>query len=146
MELRNTVEYMISTDYKDRFVAEYYQLKIRYEKLKDMCDKWDEGELSFTPTCERKIYNSQLKAMRDYMEVLEKRAIIENVSLILEDDNEYKKIVDKCVEECKAKRLNWVNWNYFKDMLKGNGLAIDFRSSQGRRIVSYAKEKWRTLW
>lgn len=34
MELNNTVELMNSSDYKDRFKAEYYQTKIRYEKLK----------------------------------------------------------------------------------------------------------------
>ena len=34
MELNNTVELMNSSDYRDRFKAEYYQTKIRYEKLK----------------------------------------------------------------------------------------------------------------
>lgn len=30
MELKDTVEMMLSADYKERFKAEYYQLKIRY--------------------------------------------------------------------------------------------------------------------
>lgn len=30
MELRNTIEDMLSSDYKKRFKAEYNQLKIRY--------------------------------------------------------------------------------------------------------------------
>ena len=34
MELKDTVGMMSSSDYRDRFKAEYYQLKIRYEKLK----------------------------------------------------------------------------------------------------------------
>lgn len=34
MELKETVELMNSKDYKGRFVAEYHQVKIRYEKLK----------------------------------------------------------------------------------------------------------------
>lgn len=33
--LADTVDLMNSEDYRDRFVAEYIQLKIRYEKLKD---------------------------------------------------------------------------------------------------------------
>lgn len=31
MDLRNTAEMMLSSDYKERFRAEYYQTKIRYE-------------------------------------------------------------------------------------------------------------------
>lgn len=34
MELKDTIEMMTSEDYKERFKAEYYQTKIRYEKLK----------------------------------------------------------------------------------------------------------------
>lgn len=39
MELKNTVELMNSEDYKERFKAEYYQTKIRYEKLKAFNNK-----------------------------------------------------------------------------------------------------------
>ena len=53
MNLKDTIEMMRSEDYKQRFKAEYYQLKIRTEKLKAMLDKWDAGELSFKPTCPR---------------------------------------------------------------------------------------------
>ena len=34
MELKETIELMCSENYKERFVAEYHQVKIRYEKLK----------------------------------------------------------------------------------------------------------------
>lgn len=81
MELKETVELMESTDYKDRFKAEYYQVKIRYEKLKAMLEKWDKGELNFTPTCPRSTYDMQTKAMADYIAVLEARAVMENVNL-----------------------------------------------------------------
>lgn len=37
MELKDTIELMNSTDYKERFRAEYYQTKIRYDKLDKMC-------------------------------------------------------------------------------------------------------------
>lgn len=39
MELMETVVLMCSADYKERFKAEYFQLKIRYEKLLTMCEK-----------------------------------------------------------------------------------------------------------
>lgn len=36
MELKDTCSLMMSEDYKERFKAEYYQLKIRYAKLMKM--------------------------------------------------------------------------------------------------------------
>ncbi len=43
MTLRDTVELMNSADYKERFIAEYQQLVIRYKGLRNMLDKWDRG-------------------------------------------------------------------------------------------------------
>lgn len=80
-ELRETVEMMNSEDYKERFKAEYYQVVIRYQKLKSMLDKWDNNELNFTPTCPRSTYNMQITAMTDYIAVLEARAVMEGVEL-----------------------------------------------------------------
>lgn len=34
-ELKDTVELMLSDDYKDRFLAEYYQTHIRFTKLSE---------------------------------------------------------------------------------------------------------------
>lgn len=34
MELNETVELMNSADYKDRFKGEYFQVKVRHDKLK----------------------------------------------------------------------------------------------------------------
>ena len=42
---------MNSEDYRERFVAEYKQLVIRYKTLRNMLDKWYKGELNFEPTC-----------------------------------------------------------------------------------------------
>ena len=81
MELKETVEMMNSTDYKDRFKAEYQQVVIRYKKLKAMLDKWDNGKLNFNPTCPRSTYNMQIKAMTDYIAVLEARAVMEGIVL-----------------------------------------------------------------
>ena len=81
MELKDTISLMTSTDYKDRFKAEYIQNVVRYKKLKAMLDKWDNGKLDFSPTCPRSTYNIQVKAMTDYIAVLEARAVMENIAL-----------------------------------------------------------------
>lgn len=81
MELKDTIEFMQSDDYKDKFKAEYWQVADRYKKLSAMLVKWDKGELNFTPTCPRSTYNMQLKAMTDYMAVLEIRAVAEGIEL-----------------------------------------------------------------
>lgn len=80
-ELRDTIEMMNSEDYKERFKAEYYQVVIRYQKLKSMLDKWDNDQLEFTPTCPRSTYNMQITTMTDYIAVLEARAVMEGVEL-----------------------------------------------------------------
>ena len=79
--LPQTAINMISNDYKERFKAEYNQLVIRYNGLNRMIENWDKGCLSFKPTCPRSTYDLQLKAMKDYIAVLEARAIMENIDL-----------------------------------------------------------------
>ena len=87
MELKDTVEMMNSADYKKRFRAEYQQNVIRYQKLVAMLEKWDKEELKFEPVCPRSTYNMQIKAMTDYIAVLEARAVMEGISLeIMGDD------------------------------------------------------------
>lgn len=81
MELKDTVDGMLSSDYKERFRAEYFQTRVRYGKLRTMAMKWDAVELDFQPTCPRSIYDMQLRAMGDYLAVLEARAAIEGVDL-----------------------------------------------------------------
>lgn len=79
--LVDTAILMKSDDYKDRFIAEYQQLVIRYNGLKNMLTKWDRNELPFVPTCPRSTYNMQIKAMADYIAVLEARAVMEGINL-----------------------------------------------------------------
>lgn len=82
MELKDTIEMMTSADYHERFRAEYHQLHIRYRKLENMMYKWTRGELEFTPTCPKSTYELQLEFMKNYLAVLEARAIMEGVSLV----------------------------------------------------------------
>lgn len=84
MELEETVALMNSADYKDRFRAEYFQVKIRAEKLKGMLEKWSRGELSFTPTCPFELLNAQLSVMESYATLLEARASLELIDLVAE--------------------------------------------------------------
>ena len=79
--LAATAALMTSENYKDRFKAEYIQLKNRYEGLKRMTYNWDNGTLNFTPTCPRATYNFQLRAMKEYLDILEVRAKIEGINL-----------------------------------------------------------------
>ena len=81
MELKDTISLMTSEDYKNRFKAEYIQNVVSYKKLKSMLDKWDNGTLDFSPTCPRSAYNIQVKAMTDYIAVLEARAVMEGIEL-----------------------------------------------------------------
>lgn len=81
MELKDTATMMQSEDYKERFRAEYCQTVIRFDKLNQMLKKWDKDQLSFEPTCPRSTYNMQIRAMADYIAVLEARAVMENITL-----------------------------------------------------------------
>jgi hypothetical protein len=79
--LADTIDLMKSSDYKDRFKAEYYQLEYRLVRLKDMIRRWDENGLSFTPTVNREVYTRQIAAMDSYLKVLKERASYENINL-----------------------------------------------------------------
>ena len=75
MELKDTVKLMNSNDYKERFKSEYYQTKIRYDKLHKMLVKYDACTLDFTPVTPIHLLNEQ----GNYLRILEIRAEIENI-------------------------------------------------------------------
>ena len=81
MDLKDTVKLMQSDDYRERFMAEYYQLNIRCGKLRKMLEKWDNDALGFQPSCNRGLLAYQLRAMENYLTALESRAQIENIEL-----------------------------------------------------------------
>lgn len=81
MELKDTVELMNSEDYKSRFVAEYLQTKIRYDKLHAMLIKYQADTLDFKPKCSCEVLMRQKKAMGEYLNALEIRAEIEGIEL-----------------------------------------------------------------
>lgn len=81
IELKDTVTMMGSADYKERFVAEYAQLKIRYKKLYAVLEKYAADKLDFKPTCPIEILYEQLDHMEAYLNVLETRAKYEGIEL-----------------------------------------------------------------
>lgn len=81
MMLKDTVEAMTSTDYKERFRAEYQQTKIRYDRLHELLVKYDAGKLTFEPTCGIDWLRKQAKYMGKYLYVLEVRAQLEEIEL-----------------------------------------------------------------
>lgn len=81
MELCETKAMMCEKDYRVRFIAEYLQLKIRYDKLHKMIVKYEAGTLDFTPDCSLELLKKQASLMGQYLYVLEMRAEIEGVDL-----------------------------------------------------------------
>lgn len=80
-ELKDTVDLMLSEDYKERFIAEYHQTKIRYDNLHKMIVKMEAGVLNFQPTCGIDLLRTQAAQMGSYLYVLEVRAEIEGIEL-----------------------------------------------------------------
>ena len=81
MNMKKTATMMSSTDYKERFVAEYWQTKFRYEALHRMLIKHEAGTLPFTPDCPIDLLKEQKNLMGNYLRVLEVRAEIEKIEL-----------------------------------------------------------------
>ena len=90
MELKDTVKMMNSDDYKERFRAEYYQIKIRYEKLKKFNTKIEaantmkyEGTDFEMPKhdCPDYLLKEQQTVMGQYLHILEVRAVIMGIEL-----------------------------------------------------------------
>ena len=81
LTLADTIPYMNSSDYKDRFIGEYWQARIRYDKLHDMTVRYEAGKLNFTPSCPLDLLKEQKKYMGMYLNKLEIRAVLEEIDL-----------------------------------------------------------------
>lgn len=102
--LKETIPFMTSADYRERFIAEYWQLKIRYEKLKTfnakieaarLCNREQEYiDIAKNSTdnkvpllsepehdCPYVLLREQQQVMGELLHILEMRAIIEDISL-----------------------------------------------------------------
>lgn len=86
IDITKTAELMNSSDYKERFVAEYFQTKIRYERLKAFNNKIEANICSSkvempVHDCPANMLREQQKVMGKYLHILEVRAIIEGIDL-----------------------------------------------------------------
>ena len=109
-EFEDTVHLMLSGDYRERFVAEYRQTKIRYERLKRFNNQIEAAQLkrangaqtnwtamlaqimnaqSVTENdvhepkhdCPAELLREQQRKMGEYLHILEIRAVIEGIEL-----------------------------------------------------------------
>lgn len=80
-ELKETVDLMLSGDFKDRFKAEYWQMKIRKDRLFDVVAAYEANKLTFTPKCSLELLQRQLFVMEQYLYILKVRAKIEEIEL-----------------------------------------------------------------
>ena len=101
--LKKTVELMTSNDYVDRFVAEYLQTKIRYEKLKELNIKIDTDSLQFEPLCPSDLLEEQQEYMGEYLYILELRAEYENIPLsdMIADVFDKRKVCEFSIVDCE---------------------------------------------
>lgn len=83
MNIGEAAKLATSEDYKERFVGEYAEVRIRHDRLNNILKKWKDGKepLCFTPTCSYSLLDRQLRAMSEYIFILEERARIEGIEL-----------------------------------------------------------------
>lgn len=81
MELKDTIELMTSDDWKDRFVAEYLQTKIRYEKLHRLIVRREVGKCDFLTPISLDSWMCQAHHMGNYLHELEKQAALHDIDL-----------------------------------------------------------------
>jgi hypothetical protein len=81
MDLKDTVDLMKSEHHENRFLAEYRQTKIRYEKLHRMLIKKNAGTLDFKPKCPLWVLEAQASAMEQYLKMMEIRAEMEGIDV-----------------------------------------------------------------
>ena len=79
--LEDTITPMIGADFKNRFIAEYWQTKIRYNNLHKTIIKMEAGTIDFTPNCSKELLSEQANIMGRYLYLLEIRAEIEGINL-----------------------------------------------------------------
>lgn len=83
---KDTITFMESEDFKDRFRAEYFQLKNRRNGLDNMLYKMENEELDFTPKSSYELLRTQWVIMGTYLSLLEERARVEDISLKMENN------------------------------------------------------------
>lgn len=81
LTLKDVAPLTESTDYKDRFLGEFLETKIRYNKLHKMLIKAEAHNLDFTPDCPLNVLIAQIHHMGNYLHAMEVRAEYEGIDL-----------------------------------------------------------------
>lgn len=81
VELKETVKLMKSEDWKDRFIAEYLQTKIRYERLHELIVEREVGKCPFETPIPIESWKAQASYMGSYLYELEKQAALHEILL-----------------------------------------------------------------
>ena len=81
MKLTDTIKGMNSSDYQERFRAEYFQLQNRIESFDKTLDDYRKGKLKFETKCTLKMMDGQMNTMIMYKTHLEAVAKVEGISL-----------------------------------------------------------------
>lgn len=71
--LKDTVDGMLSDNYKDRLVAEYDQVQYRLGKLYDVLKEYATLELDYELDCDIEVLRCQAEAMEAYLSCLAER-------------------------------------------------------------------------
>ena len=77
--MNDAAKMALSEDYKERFIAEYIETKIRYERLYSIIIKWCAGKADFVTDID--LLEEQAKHMGNYLKTLEIRAVKEDIEL-----------------------------------------------------------------
>jgi len=86
MELSDTVELMISNDWKERFKAEFWQTKIRYDRLCDHINSYyDKKPTSYEEEIELLLLTTQCEIMCSYITALRNRSYLLGISDYIEN-------------------------------------------------------------
>ena len=89
MKMSDTIGKMLSNDHKDRMLAEYWQTKIRYRKLKTFANRIEAARLQEKPepqhSCSYDLLRKQQSIMGEYLHVLELRLAIDGLNIDVEE-------------------------------------------------------------
>ena len=172
MKLVQTIQMMKSENYHERFKAEYFQLKIRHDRLVETVEKYKAGTLEFTPNCPMEVYKLQLEAMEKYLDVLVIRARIEGIELVEPKVKKKFKLEDyrgDYAMHCKTREeaeifCNYLanhnrywrggssyfchaQWSYYKDTTayafnRGQFSPCDYYEDNGYKILEFSDFDW----
>lgn len=89
MKMNDTIGKMLSNDPKDRMLAEYWQTKIRYRKLRAFANRIEAARLQEKPepqhSCSYDLLRKQQSIMGEYLHVLELRLAIDGLNADIEE-------------------------------------------------------------